>query len=321
MESDPLLGTSYYTSTYEEYCESPPPPPHSPTPPPPPEGEEDPDGELATLFCPVFHLHPREEYFPSSAEDMLAHASLWYDGGEEGSVCVLPVGGVTVETLLDPQSPHPRPTASWQWRLKGEEGAEGGEREAIASVPVYAHVVRTPEAIAITYVTMYPFNGSYAICCGLTRAGDHQADVEHLTVYLDPAGENVTHVYFAAHRMRDGVYVDRNDLSFAHGSRGKRVNAYVAKAGHGLYPSPARWCRVWGCANDLTGQGGVVWDPENIVVITETSPPWMMYRGQWGSHHDLPHGFTSGPAFQGWWAGEHPVSRSCFKRAFCQCME
>ncbi|KNC56174.1 uncharacterized protein AMSG_02189 [Thecamonas trahens ATCC 50062] len=285
-------------------------------------------------------------YFPTSAEEMIEASELWYDSmlachGETriASRLMVPRGELNVETLLNPYaSPYqtalaaeaedegrlldelPLPTESWLYRLDIDRDAEVGTHpDHLASVPVYAHVQEHGSEVAITYVTMYPFNGSYAICCGACSAGEHQADVEHMSVYVDRESGEVTRAYFAAHRMRDGEYVDAADLQFA-SPNSRRLVAYVAKAGHGLYPRAGRIWRLFGFANDLTGNGHV-WDPETAVVISEGSPRWMLYRGRWGSAHDLAAGFTSGPSFQGWWLAEHPHSRGCLKRAFCQCLE
>lgn len=238
------------------------------------------------------------------------------------------------ETLLLHGLPGHPAQASFRHRLHIAEAIwRGTHVSELNHVPVYARVRRgapVPAELAdvlplvdqgtvlsILYVTLYPFNGSYRVCC-CCEAGAHEADVEHLSVYVSPSTGRVIGAFFASHRMRDGEYIAAGRGLQMYD--GMRVRAYVAKGGHGLYWRAGRIFRLFCLGNDLCGEG-VLWNPDRVLLIDESRPVWS-YRGKWGTEQTKRGllGVTGGPSQQLWWHGEHPVSRGWFKRLFCQCM-
>ncbi len=147
-------------------------------------------------------------------------------------------------------------------RLQLSATARLGDRTVhIDDVPIYASVKQIRgdhEALELTYVTLFPYNGPY-----FGGIGAHDGDIEHITVRLNGDGE-LTGVWYNSHRSVDGMWVAASDVELDRESG--RIASYVAASGHGHYPQAGRWWRHFGLGNDICRRD-VKWCPKTVIWI------------------------------------------------------
>ena len=316
---------------------------------------------MAQRFCPLFWLDKDEEYYPSSFTDYLPHCELWYQHDR-----VLCEGQVTLQTLLGQHGPpgaeapshgqfHPDgriiPNENWHLKCNPKAHYGCGSRDDGAGdvrVPVYAHItddeVLNEPVFAISYVMFFPYNGACLVPIDEkghvnSLQGGHEADVEHVRIHVSKTTNLVHSVFFSAHRERDGCLKLVNAVEMREG----RVVVYVARNGHGAYPSPGVKHRLFFMANDHCSAGRR-WDPGSVVLLPDARTPglektplaWLLYCGSWGSCFESfghcsekeralqakggvvcrtgssPHG----PACKDWWVTEKCGNRHWFKTLF-----
>eukprot|EP00051_Salpingoeca_urceolata_P018111 m.252525 g.252525 ORF g.252525 m.252525 type:complete len:529 (-) comp19126_c0_seq13:162-1748(-) len=312
---------------------------------------------LVDQFRPVFWLHKKEEYLPSSVEEYLEHCELWFNNKKllkEGHVDSRSLVSQTVEagkersTSRQAVGEDGRIPADKRWHLKCNQAFHCGVPVAeLDSVPVYAHVtrdvVRGTHVIAINYITFYPYNGAYLVPLDESGnvnhlQGGHEADIEHVRVHVDAATMQLHSVRFSAHRERDGSFLMADKVECDDVEQDSVV-CYVARNGHGLYPTAGNYRRLFFMANDSCSKG-TLWRPRVVLLpqvddeetIEELGLQWLWYCGCWGSDYkrfkhcsykELEHGKISrtggspcGPAVQQWWLHEQCKTRHWFKRLF-----
>jgi hypothetical protein len=87
----------------------------------------------------------------------------------------------------------------------------------------------------------------------------HQGDWETITVRVDPDGQPIQQIYFAAHGQ--GTWETKYDVT-----QDGRPKVYVAKESHASYATVGRFTRLGGLANDYTSDQGVEWDTQPVLV-------------------------------------------------------
>lgn len=200
----------------------------------------------------------------------------------------------SVEYFLDPRSP----SDIGEEPIVLPEEKRRGERNG---APVYGVVTDAGDYWLLQYIVFYPYNGAI----GFAESGAHQADWEHISMHVSKGGE-VTDIYLAAHRERDGRWHKREDLDWVD----ERPVVYVAKGSHAHYNAPRTYVRIFGVANDKTGRGERL-DPP-LVEINEGTP-WVAYEGYWGINE------IRGPRWRDWWRSENGGSTNGWKRFFWFC--
>jgi hypothetical protein len=153
--------------------------------------------------------------------------------------------------------------------LEDKVGLTGQPLTELAQVPIYAHVKEVdrgsaPNVLEINYKALYANNGPYKIGLTGSDVGEHEGDWEHITVRTTKEGELLA-VYYSAHRHRDGMWVPAQKV--LHDHLMGRIVAFVALNGHGTYPTPSTYGRIFGIANDVTSAGGPVWAPMRCIVV------------------------------------------------------
>jgi hypothetical protein len=87
----------------------------------------------------------------------------------------------------------------------------------------------------------------------------HQGDWETVTVRVDPSGEIIQKIYFAAHGQ--GSWETEFDRT-----QDGRPKVYVAKESHASYATTGQHSRLAGLGNDHTSDQGKQWDTRPVVV-------------------------------------------------------
>lgn len=349
-DADVVILTTESDDTIPEPCPSPPPvelsvPFDEPIPGSLQAGEEllndwgyDRLHELVYQYRPVLYLHGDEDHYPCDVEYYLDHAELYYGDvrlqhkvkpEELGSHRFLESEKQRIAELraqqfdndsINQQTSHTARNKPVQFNLRlrpdGRGGLDSRSGRQLNSVPLYAYVRRHGSGYDLVYITHYSYNGAYRIA-GCIDAGMHDADFEHMTIRLN-ASMAVIAVWYGSHGWRDGCWRFPGQFEV---EAGCRPVAYVAYHGHGLYPEPGRWWRIWGFANDVC-ERGPRWDAETVHLLhishchreTPCHQSWLSFSGWWELE-----GINSVHQQQ-WWYEEPRESNSFWRRMFCSFM-
>jgi hypothetical protein len=233
---------------------------------------------LITFPLLKIYFHPDEMYLPSSFSFFSDNSQLFE---KDGTTLVKSIESVSNDKgMFDQQTLsllqcgedrqkyilQPLPNLEKEIKL-------GTPADKLSQVPIYYWIRKDGNGnIYLTYMLFYPYNGSYNILF-LQEAGQHWADMEQMTFEFIPNGGQeaqnykLNRIYYGSHGDKDGVWVDENKAE----KEGSSYVTYVAKNGHGFYPSSAVYFRLFGLANDFTlkndKQMAVKPDLSNLVYI------------------------------------------------------
>jgi hypothetical protein len=218
------------------------------------------DISLAILtFLPIFMFHCDEMYMPASMEYMFANSQFY-----NGSNMLADYGQITPEMISENKG-H---------RIKIHPDAIYGEKDKLLKdIPIYVKVKENNTYYEIVYTIYFTYSGPYRFF-GFSY-GEHDSDLEHVSVRILKGTGELIGVYYSYHS--EGMWRTPGNIEMENG----HPIAYVAKSSHGIYPRYGTHCRIYGFASDVTTDNGTKWLPEKIVRIdTPDAPYWMKYRGQ-----------------------------------------
>lgn len=105
--------------------------------------------------------------------------------------------------------------------------------------------------------------------------GYHDHDVEKVTILYQPGTEHPVYVYFSAHGVGQGMWME---WTRCEKTIDNHLVVYVARSSHACYPTPEVRCRIFGFANDycsnkgrwvnLTALNAFDWTSPNGIVMT-----------------------------------------------------
>lgn len=128
----------------------------------------------------------------------------------------------------------------------------GAWQEPVTGAWVQTHTVAGVAYVDIIYTAFFAWNGSISL---LGSQGEHPNDVETVTVrFARPDLTRPVRYCFQQHggfAWYDASYVEHE---------GDRVVVYLARQSHECYPRPGRVQRIYGLADDICDDGGVLWD-------------------------------------------------------------
>jgi len=287
--------------------------------------KEDTEGLIPLIkkYSPIIWLHPTEDYFPITFEEYLTAA--WKDGNgkprgtsiisrKDGSVQV-PVGEISFEKMYEMRKEAIKDKAKEQefdakdLAFKIEDCTWYGsnpkfytDKAGNLNTPVYVVTSERNNKIYIQYLTFYGLNGPYDVGPFkgniLEVQNFHESDLEHVTLEFDKATKKLENIYFGSHGRREGFWLAANDDDVEY-EGGTHPVFYSAHYGHGLYPRAGTYVRIFGFANDVTGQG-TKWVPQLSRIYHENDPRfdpkkmgWMYFPGVYGEHGVGPAGQQS----------------------------
>jgi len=225
---------------------------------------------LVDKFTPVFYLHSDEKHYPSSIDFILKNTNL------EHNKQIIDTN-ITTKKLWDfTQKNYPGQTGLENLYLLFKNPTQDllGQKDLV-NVPIYAVVKSKNDRWIIYYFMLFPFNLGKNVLL-VQQAGDHEGDLEHLTVEVDKTTNQVIRVHYGAHGTADGRWVEARDLPMVDG----KIVAYIGKGGHGLYPAPGVAYRIFGLANDVMNTA-VKWSPKVIYIPLVDQPGWNPDRDGW----------------------------------------
>jgi hypothetical protein len=255
------------------------------------------NADLINRYTPVIWLHKDEKYFPCSVDWLLEHSKLIdFNRGFDIAPPVTQLDLYNIAKQYNFQR-----AADGEVVLSFTPDLYKGQ-VPLSKVPCYALVRETADAIYISYIFVFAYNGEYSIL-GLGVAGMHPGDIEHITVEVNKATNQLSRVFFSAHGTKDGRWVQAEDVEFMD----NKIVAYCALNGHGMYPHNGTVFRLGGVINDYLGQG-TLWQPKAQEFFKVDSPSFdpktmgfFAYNSRIGGPADRPNteGIT-GIADKGW---------------------
>lgn len=255
--------------------------------------------EIANRFAPIVFLSASEKYLPCSVDHYLTNSALMNRSG-----VVIPRGDVKATDLPT------QPEAS-DWSLDcAQEAWRGADANTLADIPFYARVIEGEQTYEIAYIFFYAYNGAFNVFnISKLEAGAHQADLEHVSVFVSKSTMEVEKVYYSAHGANEGEWVMRPDLVMEDG----RVVVYSARGSHATYPSSGTIWRCVGAINDHTDKG-LAWNPKKTILV-DNDTPWNQFSGCMGFPDAV-----SAPMRKSWWWKEDGISTNFFSRLCCLCL-
>lgn len=247
-------------------------------------------------FCPIFHMHPREQYTPCSVPDLMRNSVFEYT---EPTMTIPPkldrITDVLFETTQPPgiqsiifenatlkaadtkeklaqllgkyTTKENKVSRVYRFRMLDDNIDNSSEVQAIFSDP-FTYMRKT--YFSVTYVLFFPYNGTLE---------PHVFDQEYATFVftcsnykytndtMEATGVRAVRVFLSSHGK--GKWYDWDEITKT--PEGRPV-FYSALEGHALYIEPMTLRRFFGLGNDETEEGGKVYDPiENVVVIAHPS--------------------------------------------------
>ena len=284
------------------------------------------EDELAGRFAPVVKLHPGEQYLPADIIRYLPRVRMCFDVNLRSDDQLLKKGGVNLSSLV---------TQANRGQLSGlsaiktgffleQTDNNGGDvldsyrketRRGTDMWVCYVHVRSAPESHSGMYDIQYIFFYAYNlhITQGPAEAA-HEADLEHITVRVEGDQKTVHQIFYVAHDTEGRWYARQTSPGAKNGyslTGDGRPVVYSARGTHASYPWEGQWVRGSGKPDDITQDGGMVWDCKaSLNNVGEKPYPregmqWIQYSGRWGEMGEA--SWTTGPygpAYQDWWNSE-----------------
>jgi len=255
---------------------------------------------LVKKFAPIVYLHPNEQYFPCAIGNFLPYTEMINSDG----TIVAKRGEINTENLVKFSQETKDPY------LSVDKTFWPGQKD-VENVPFYVRTVEHEEYIDISYIFLYAYNSGYFLG-PIYLGGEHEADIEHLTVRVvkteDPDTSRILKIYYSAHGSPEGVWINASDIEMENG----HPVGYIAKGSHAMYPKQGTWYRIMGFANDKTVKG-MRWQGEPVII---NDVDWKNYQGCFGGPKP---GNVSSLVRKTWWYKEEEHSCTFTERFFPCC--
>lgn len=227
-------------------------------------------------YSPVAWLQEAEDYYPMRFSEYLTAPGTSIISRKNEEV-IVPKGQVTLQKMYEMHKDSAKykdkelafDVADCTWF--GSNPAPFTDKAGNLTVPAYVVTFEQEGKIYIQYIYFYGLNGPYDIGPFKGNVIEiqnfHRSDAEHLTLELDKTTKELKRIYYSSHGPTEGFWLDAKhpDVEF----EGTHPVIYVAHYGHGNYPKEGTYVRIFGMANDVTGQGQK-WTPQLIRIYPET---------------------------------------------------
>ena len=164
------------------------------------------NSDIVKKYIPTFIFHKDEKYYPVTLPNYVKNCQLFYDKELVADYGEVNLGNIHKFTykLPDGTISKSTDTINNKWRLNVKSKSyPGTSPELLDNVPIYCYFKEVYHQgvcyYEINYMVVYMYNGSYKIYCTKYKAGEHQADIEHVTVRLYKDTLKFKDMYFARH--------------------------------------------------------------------------------------------------------------------------
>jgi hypothetical protein len=151
---------------------------------------------------------------------------------------------------------HSQSQAQWAASMANPGPAQCAFKEPIVAGWVQRHTVAGVDYIDIIYTAYLPYNGSISMVAG---QGEHFNDVETNVVRLR-ADDPATPVRYYYQQHGGCAWYDPQHVTRV----GDQVVVYLARQSHECYPTPGRFTRLYGIADDVCDDAGITWTPDAV---------------------------------------------------------
>lgn len=245
---------------------------------------------LLDKWAPRLYFHPDEKYFPASMEWIVANGKIM-EMNASGNYQVA-VERPTNNDMFAYGQKYGFSTFSDKVYLEIPSSIYSGQfpKEMLeqGAVSTYSYIRKglNNDTLRLTYIFTFPYNGEYPILW-LQDAGQHDYDLEHITVEINRVTGDLIRVYYGSHGPADGLWAMADQVP--RDVDGKIIG-YIALDGHGVYPKVGGAFRLYGLSNDITGKGQV-WNPRVQMIFPKDDPRfnintmgWTVFPGRIGLH-------------------------------------
>lgn len=247
---------------------------------------------LLLSICPIFYLHSDERYFPVKFNDYIDECLLKHKETEQIYRADEKFNTEIFNEWID-TDPN---VNSGNFTLFLPNGRDSNivskhfpnEQQLYENIPIYVHQINNEQEEKYLYFVfshMYAWNGSSKILWGCAKAGEHQADIEHVTIEVDKTNLQIKRIYYSIHN--GGKWVDVKDVE--RDEKTNRPIVYIAKHSHASYPNEGNHYRFSFVTKDECDKG-IRWDPsQNIIWIdrfnrSDKSLNWVYFNGDTGDN-------------------------------------
>lgn len=246
---------------------------------------------LIKSVLPVIQFHKNETCFPENLDFYIENSALYQDDKKI-------LDKVSINQLSNEYKDS-------SYVLKNDL-KEGSLERAV----LYVRVQELETQIRLAFFVFFSFNPPYNIGC--FKVGDHHADMERFSFYLNKNSHEIEKVYLGAHGSKDGLWLNPDEFD----NMNDTMIIYCSLGSHAFYNTAKRYWRYFGLLNDHTNQRpeeGLCWVDQKFVILTDNSPEWQNFQGNLGYPDNC-----NVPRHRGW-DDEPKKSTSGWKRFFGCC--
>lgn len=234
---------------------------------------------IGETYCPTFHFDMKDNS-PCSIEWMCNNSSLYDD--KNTLIKHKP-------TLNDIEYEYNNP--KYHLYLRDYDG------QGFKNFPIYCIITDMDTHFYIQYFLLYTYNPGVELfgSCIPTHylMGKHQGDLEHVSLLIEKTTSTIEKVRYSAHSSKQGVWVENEHLPF---DENGRLQVYVAKGSHAMYPFNKTVPRICGVANDIIKSNIKCNENTNeIVVLNNKKNRWLFTK-----MYLTPDQMTA-PGYRDWW--------------------
>jgi hypothetical protein len=258
------------------------------------------DQQIAEIYSPLLFFHPDEKHFPVSIEQYIDNSDLYYKNNDLIGI----KNTYNIENLpdlIEPYTDQGINNLSFYPDLKSIPD----NSKNLENVPYYTVITRKENYYLIQYHFIYAYNGAYNIL-GCIKTGEHNGDLEHLSIQVEPNNGNILKAYFARHRSSEGRWYESKDCII----KDNHIQVYVALNGHGIYNKPGIHCRFFSFANDYTSSEGLLWWSKNIIIVDDNTK-WIFLKINLG-YLDFGNMIGNTGYYRNEYSEDEPYSIYCF---------
>jgi hypothetical protein len=170
------------------------------------------------------------------------------------------------------------------------------KKDTEIKTPYYAIYSERGVHAYIQYFFTFGYNGTYKVVDAgpiTISEGHHRMDLEHVVLQFNKQSvqdnkPELLRIGFLAHGGGEGKWVNAKSADLVFRDK-THITSYAAYHGHGMYPLPGTYVRIFGRANDITNKG-TLWNPAGIIRLERPENSgydvktmgWIAYPGDLG---------------------------------------
>lgn len=236
---------------------------------------------LIYSLYPYIWIHSQEKYYPYDIKSYVENSELWCNDTKMGDYKEL--NSNIIKYYQDHSHCY----------LKPLENIKNGYNKDLNKAPIYVYYSNFGDYFEIKYLFFYAYNGAYNILHFFNylnfNYGEHFSDLEHITIRFKNITLKNKHnlvkldkIYLAAHTSEEGIWLEPSEIEW----NDSHPIIYSAINGHGSYPYPNTYYRIYGFANDYCNKGSL-WNTSNLILLNNNSDSWSNFKGVYNYNQDV----------------------------------